>query len=106
VTLTVKNILAWCDVTVDGNPASGLSSQTVCVASGKKVDLTAVAHTGFKLGNTPWHDTDGDTGSGEKGTVTGTTSAATVTVTGTADCAWVCCEFTAGGGCPTTDQCP
>jgi hypothetical protein len=109
IALTVKNYLNWCSVSVAGGTAVSDAAQTVCVAAGA-IDLEATALTGFKLGTTPWHDTDGDTGSGEQGTLSGSgqsqKSAAKKTVSSGAACAWVCCEFTAGGGCPTTDQCP
>ncbi|MGB8222800.1 MAG: hypothetical protein WCF10_09435 [Polyangiales bacterium] len=109
VALTVKNYLAWCSVTVGSNPASAAAEQTVEVAPGT-VTLSAVALSGFQLGSTPWHDTAGDSGSGDPGTVTGTgqsaSSATTVVVGSSAKCVWVCCEFTGGGGCPTADQCP
>src|SRR5262245_44487903 len=51
VALTVKNYLAWCSVSVDGNTASAADEQTVCVASGKKVALTATPVGTFILGN-------------------------------------------------------
>src|SRR5258705_9869430 len=108
VALTVKNFQAWCSVSVNGGAASAAGMQVVDVVPGP-IALTAVAEPGFQLGTTPWHDTDGDTGLGEQGTITGTgqtaQSAATITVAAAA-CAWVCCEFTGGGGCPATDQCP
>jgi hypothetical protein len=110
VTLTVKNYLSWCSVTVNGGTAASTATQTVTLDGAGTVDLSAVALSGFQLGTTPWHDTDGDTGSGEQGTVTGTgqtaSSATTETVGDTDDCVWVCCEFSGGGGCPATDQCP
>jgi hypothetical protein len=75
------------------------------------VAVTATANAGFILGTAPWHGTDGDTGNGEQGTLTGSgqsqQSAAVVTVSGTGtDCAWVCCPFPNGTGCPTSNQCP
>jgi hypothetical protein len=104
VDLTVLNYLSWCSVSVEGlAPVSG-PSQTVCVAPGA-VSLSATALSGFKLGATPWHRTDGDQGAGEQGTLAGDASAATVTVNGPA-CVWVCCEFANGGGCPSDNQCP
>jgi hypothetical protein len=105
----VKNYLSWCSVQVGSNAASSAGSQTVCVPSGTTT-LVATALTGFELGTTPWHDTDGDTGGGEQGTVTGTgqsaTSTAMITVSGNSDCAWVCCPNVGQMNCPTTDQCP
>jgi hypothetical protein len=108
-TLRVKNYLAWCSVIVDGHPASTLAVQDVPVTAGT-INVSAVALTGFRLGTNPWHDTAGDTGTGEQGTLTGTgqtaSSATTVVVSASGKCAWVCCEFSTGGGCPTVDQCP
>lgn len=74
------------------------------------VTLAATALTNFELGPAPWHDTAGDHGSGDPGTVTGTGQSAksttTVTASGASKCVWVCCPFTNGTGCPTTNQCP
>jgi hypothetical protein len=103
VALTVKNYLAWCSVTVDGGTASAAAEQTVCVADGS-VTLDATALSGFELGD--WHGTAGDTGSGDPGTVSGGQSQAKVIVSGSSACVWVCCPFTDGTGCPTTNQCP
>ncbi len=107
--LTVKNYDAWCSVTVNGGAASTGAQQVVTPAAGT-ISLAAVALDGFELGPAPWHDTAGDTGTGDPGTVTGTgqsASDATTVVFGTsAKCVWVCCPFTNGTGCPTTDQCP
>ncbi len=101
--LTVKDYLSWCSVTVNGGAASSSAAQTVSVSPGN-VTLTASPNSGFMLGL--WHHTSGDTGSGEPGTVSGSTSTATVAVGNAATCVWVCCPFTDGSGCPTTDQCP
>ena len=101
--LTVKNYLTWCSVTVNGGAASSLAAQTVSVAPGD-ITLTASPNSGFMLGL--WHHTSNDNGSGDPGTVSGTVSTATVTVGNAATCVWVCCPFTNGTGCPTTDQCP
>lgn len=104
VDLTVLNYLNWCSVSIAGAAPSTGASQTACVQPGA-VSLSATPLTGFQLGLAPWHRTDGDHGTGELGTVTGNASTATVTVSG-AQCVWVCCEFTGGGGCPTANQCP
>ncbi len=103
VALTVKNYESWCSITVDSSPASSAAEDTVCVPDGS-VSVTATALSGFQLGD--WHGTAGDTGSGDPGTVSGGTSTAMVTVSGSSACVWVCCPFTGGSGCPTTDQCP
>ena len=109
VSLTVKNYLSYCSVSVAGQAASNASAQTLCVAPGP-IALSAAAETGFELGPAPWHDTTGDNGSGDPGTTTGSgqaaSSATTLTAAGTTSCAWVCCPFTSGTGCPTTNQCP
>jgi hypothetical protein len=106
----VKNYLSWCNVTVNGGTASISSEQTVCVAANGTVPVSAVARQGFTLPADPWHDTTGDTGSGDPGTLTGSgqtaSDATTVTVTTGTKCAWVCCETTGSTDCPTTDQCP
>jgi len=106
-TLTVMNYLSWCSVGVNGAAANINATQTVMVASGTAVPLTATGAPGFVLSGTMWHHVDDDTGAGAPGTVTGgTTSAEKVTVSG-AKCVWVCCPGTAGvPACPTTDQCP
>ena len=109
-TLVVKNYLSWCSVSVNGGTESALPQQTVVVQPGT-IPLSAKALTGFQLGTTPWHDTDGDTGSGDPGTRTGTgqdeVASTTETVGATDDCVWVCCETAATpGDCPATDQCP
>jgi hypothetical protein len=71
------------------------------------VDLVAAPlDSSFELGPAPWHDTAGDTGSGDPGTMAGGTSSTTVAVNADT-CVWVCCPFSpGGGGCPTADQCP
>jgi hypothetical protein len=103
----VKNYLAWCSVTVASNPAFTGSAETFCVPDGS-TNLSATPLTGFELGATPWHDTDGDHGSGDPGTVSGNTDSTTVTVNAptTSKCVWVCCETQGTTDCPTTDQCP
>ena len=108
-TLTVKNYLSWCSISVDGMAASPAASITEPITTTRN-DLPLVgtaASAAFKIDAMMWHHTNGDTGSGEAGTVSGTMSTATVTVTAGVDkCVWVCCPFTNGTGCPTTDQCP
>ncbi len=109
-TLKVKNYFSWCSVTVNGNTASTLPEQNVVVTPGT-INVSAVAlGPTFILGPAPWHDTAGDTGTGDPGTVTGSggtaSNATTVVVGATNKCIWVCCPFANGTGCPTTDQCP
>jgi hypothetical protein len=104
--LTVKNYLAWCKVGVGSGAATTAAEQQVFVQPGD-IPLTAtVASASFELDAHMWHHTKNDTGSGEAGTLNGSASDATVTVGTAAKCVWVCCPFTNGTGCPTTDQCP
>ncbi len=105
VTLTVKNILVWCSVSVAGGAYSPADEQVVCVPPGT-VSLAATPLSGFELGPAPWHDTAGDHGSGDPGTVSGGIDTTSVTVKTGAACVWICCPFLDGGGCPSTDQCP
>jgi len=109
--LTVKNAptaTPWCSITIAGGAASSAAVQTHAITSSGPITLTATPISStFALGSGMWHHTDGDTGSGEDGTVATNTSTATVTVTAGANkCVWVCCPFANGTGCPTTDQCP
>ena len=109
VSLTVKNYLSWCSVSVNGATASSAAEQTTCVPAGP-VAIAAEALPGFELGTTPWHHTEGDSGSGEQGVLSGSgpsaMSSATVDVTGASACAWVCCETAGTSDCPRTDLCP
>ena len=109
VTLTVKNYMMRCSVSVDNGNASIAPTQTVIVLPGS-IPVAAVATSGFELGPTPWHDTVGDIGTGDQGAITGTgqdaSSAAVVLVGATGACAWVCCPAANGTGCPTANQCP
>jgi len=109
VNLTVLNYEVWCSVTVNGGDAAVADAETICVPPGT-TQLAATALQFFELGPAPWHDTAGDMGQGDPGTVTGTATSAvdstTVVVGATPKCVWVCCPFDDGTGCPTTDQCP
>lgn len=104
VKYTVKNYLSWCSVSVEGAAASTDAEQVFCVAEMEKMDLTLTALPGFQAGIAPFHGTDYDFGMGDTGGV-GATRATTDLVIGPEACAWVCCEFAGGGGCPATDQC-
>jgi hypothetical protein len=99
--LTVKNYDAWCTVGVNGGTATEAAEQTVCVQPGT-IPLTATANSGFELSASSWHDTD------NAGTIANGTDTSSITVTAgeSTKCVWVCCPFTGGTGCPTTDQCP
>lgn len=105
--LTVKNYLSWCSVSVAGGTASSLAVQTKAITAAGQISLVASPLTGFTLATDMWHHTDGDTGSGEAGMVSGNMSTATVTVQTTASkCVWVCCPGGSIEPCPTADQCP
>ncbi len=107
VTLTVLNFDAWCSVAVGTGTASPAASQTVCVADGS-VTLTATPNAGFILGD--WYGIDGNTTTGQAGTVTGSGATAqttiTTTVSGSSACVSICCPFTNGTGCAAMDMCP
>jgi hypothetical protein len=108
--LTVKNYLSWCSVSVAGGTASTAAVQMVPITTaGPKMLVATAASATFQLGANMWHHTDGDTGTGEPGTVSGPMSTATVSVTTSASkCVWVCCPFSnpAGTGCDVPEQCP
>jgi hypothetical protein len=109
VSLTVENVLVWCSISINGSTPSPAPVQVVCVPPGTQ-QLAATALVDFELG--PWHDTAGDMGQGDPGTVTGTGQSAvistTVVVGDTPKCVWICCPYTDGDGCPppNQDQCP
>jgi autotransporter translocation and assembly factor TamB len=108
--LTVKDAptgTPWCSVTIGTNAASGAGVLTMPITASGPITLKVSANTGFKLDANMWHHTDGDTGTGDTGTVAGSVSTATVTVSATANkCVWVCCPGTSGTpACPTTEQC-
>ncbi|HEX3343399.1 MAG TPA: hypothetical protein VHS09_02450 [Polyangiaceae bacterium] len=109
VNLTVLNYEVWCSVSVNGGDAAVADAETVCVPPGTQ-QLAATALQFFELGPAPWHDTAGDMGQGDPGTVSGSGASAvdttTVVVGSQPKCVWVCCPFDDGNGCPTTDQCP
>lgn len=109
--LTVMNYEFWCTITVNGGSAMTVGSEVIAVEPGS-ISLVAKPASGmYEIGPAPWHDTAGDTGSGDPGTQAGSgsneTSTTSVTVGTTPKCVWACCPFSNnGGGCPTTDQCP
>ncbi|HTR53807.1 MAG TPA: hypothetical protein VMJ10_24100 [Kofleriaceae bacterium] len=103
--LAVKNYLSWCSVTVGSGSASSGPEQLVNVMPGV-IALSATPLSGYELGAAPWHDTDGDTGSGDPGTVVDGASTTTITVAATAKCVWVCCEMIGENDCSLMDICP
>ncbi len=110
--LTVKNAptaTPWCSITINGGAASTAGIQTMPITASATITLTAAPESAtFELATDMWHHTNGDTGSGDSGTVSGMTSTAMVTVTaGQSKCVWVCCPFASNGsGCALPDQCP
>lgn len=112
--LVVKNYLAWCSVSVNGGAASASAQQAVTVPAGTITLVATRASSTFEVSGDMWHHTDGDTGTGEPGTIANANDPATksstamVTVAATAKCVWVCCPFVGGAGCGSTipDQCP
>jgi hypothetical protein len=106
--LTVKNYLSWCSVGINGGAMSTNASQTISATAGSEATMVAAPAAGFELSNNMWHHSDGDTGSGDGGTVSGNTSTALRLIQNGANCVWVCCPFVnpPGTGCPAADQCP
>ncbi len=109
--LTVKDApvgTPWCTVTVGSMAPSAAGTITQPITQSGQITLVVTPNTGFKLDTGMWHHTDGDTGAGDSGTVSGTMSTTTVTVTaGQSKCVWVCCPGSTGTPpCPTADQCP
>lgn len=106
--LVVKNYLNWCSVKANG-AATGSTAAVITMpvtAGAIPISATAASAT-FKIDANMWHHTDGDTGTGETGTVVGMQSSVMATVTaGTSKCVWVCCPFQNGTGCNVADQCP
>jgi hypothetical protein len=106
--LTLKNYLSWCSVAINGGTPSTTAAQTLPATAGAEATLTATPAAGFILGANMWHHTDGDTGGGEPGSVSGNISTAARLIQTGGNCVWVCCPFAnpPGSGCPTADQCP
>jgi hypothetical protein len=91
VTLTVKNYLSFCEVSIDGGELSSQSSQTVEVPKGEAVLVFAQGGSGFEFGY--WRGTDADQGGPSYDTQ------ATTHVTANADkTIQACCWF---AGIPT-----
>ena len=111
--LAIKNFESQCAIAINSGPAElGANLALILNAAGPNtITLTASpAGNAFALGPAPWHRTDGDTGSGEAGTIAGTgtteTSSTTITIANNSSaCVWVCCPLADGTGCPATDQC-
>jgi hypothetical protein len=109
VTLTVHNPRVWCNISVNGATASSALEQKVCLPPGTVQVVSTAINGTFQLGN--WHGTQGDTGSGESGTLAGSNSTANVVLTSGTACVWMCCPFAGSGtGCAipadiATDPC-
>lgn len=100
-TLIVRNFENWCSISINGAAPSTEAVISKCVPNGN-VKLKATALDGFILGD--WHHTANDEGHGDPGKISGGTSSTTIEVT-KKSCVWICCPFTDGSGCPTSDQC-
>jgi len=111
VTLTVKNYLLWCSVTINGGTASTAATVTASVAPGSMATIVAKpASAAFAIGTNPWFGVTQNDGGAAPGTDVGTgateTTTATVVVTGN-QCVSVCCgDAPNGTNCPTTNPCP
>jgi hypothetical protein len=112
----VLNYDKWCTVTINGGTAFNGASGTATVAAGSTATIVATPNAHFAIGdgggsNGPWFGINQNDGGLAAGTIAG--SGATETTTGTVtigagptQCVSVCCEFSTGGGCPTTNPCP
>jgi hypothetical protein len=69
--LTVMNFDGWCSIAVNGGTESTLGTQLVNVMPGSITLVAKEASTLFEIGPTTWHDTAGDTGAGDPGTLVG-----------------------------------
>lgn len=110
VLLTVKDVpisSPRCLISVAGGTAVGAGVRTICVPTGVTT-LAATPLSKFTLApRGTWHETDGDTGMGDKGATDKDTSTTTLTAnTPGTKCVWACCPANGGGACPTTSQCP
>ena len=111
----VKNVLAWCNVTVNGGAPSSAGVITTHVTPGD-IPISAVAVAGFKITPNMWHHTKNDVGGGETGTITQAggspdptvdrSSVEAVVAVGASKCVWICCPFPDGSGCNVGEQCP
>lgn len=87
VTLTVKNYLSWCSVTIENGSPSSAASQTVMVPAGSVVHLNAVKlNDTFVFGY--WFGTDGDTSAAHDTNMT-----TTATVMDANKTVQACCPF-------------
>src|SRR5580658_3662279 len=105
-TLNVYNFKSWCSVGVNGATAATTAEQTVCLAPGS-IPLVASAASGtFELGPDPWVyiSGTGGTDSGIAGTVSGSTSTTAVVLGSSPGCVLVCCPFTGGTGCTSSEM--
>jgi hypothetical protein len=108
--LTINDISGSCEVGVNGSPPAAFSGKQVfCVPPGTAT-LTAGPSdpSTYELGAAPWHDTAGDTGSGDPGQLGGGFDTTTVHVV-SPTCVWVCCQaigVPASCPAPSANQCP
>jgi hypothetical protein len=105
-TLNVYNFKSWCSVGVNGATAATTAEQTVCLAPGS-IPLVASAASGtFELGPDPWVyiSGTGGTDSGIAGTVSGSMSTTAVVLGSSPGCVLVCCPFTNGTGCTSSES--
>jgi hypothetical protein len=113
-TLTVKNFLNWCSVSINGGSASTDATVTASIAAGAVATIVATpASSSFQIGPAPWFGVDQNGGAAAPGTDVGSgtseTSTATVTMNqaGMSQCVSVCCQEPGNSPdpCPTTNPC-
>jgi hypothetical protein len=108
VFVEVENVGGNCSVTIgDTRPTTQTEDLVGDYAINITVGLTASALPGFTLGL--WHDTDGDKGSGDPGTLVDNLQGveereASLTLGDSPGCAWICCS-SGSSACPTADPC-
>jgi hypothetical protein len=111
ITLTIKNVLSWCSIAINGSDAGSSNAIITATVPAGVNTLVATAEPGFIIGGADmWFGIDQNDGGAAPGVDSDaggvTTSTATVTITGD-HCVQVCCPFPAGNGCPTSNtMCP
>jgi hypothetical protein len=112
-TLTVKNYLGWCAVSINGGAPSTSAVVTAAVTPGTNATVVATPLAGFEIGPTPWFGTDENGGAAaagnDVGAGAGETSTAVVSIgeAGLPKCVSVCCQQPGNSPdpCPSTTPC-
>jgi hypothetical protein len=111
--ITVYNFDNWCTVSLNGAATNVSSSYRACVPSGNSTTIVlGPASSTFELGPKPFVLIGAelpDGGGAPPGTVVGdggfgSTSTVQVGISGSAACVLVCCPFTDGTGCDSSQS--